>query len=714
MKTVLILSFFLILLSNSAHAKTAITTSGGVSLGSYKGGFLYYLTEFIKSNPKHVQISHMAGASAGGINAIFAVDTLCSKKSFSKEESLFWKVWVNTGVNQLFDPEKVTPLSVFHREGMDPYINELKERFKNGYSKDCNLTIGIPVTSKHPFNMIDHEKVYFPSLRNFFVFTISGNGEGKPVSFRNRIIKGTTKNQLQLPFSDDFNQNYDLIKKVMYATSAFPVAFAPVKIPTCKKSESNCSAENSQESTFFDGGVFDNNPFSLTNQIAELLYPKTYKKFEYYYLNSSNHAFKELDTSSINVEEKENLSSMIANSLSDLIAVSRMSEEATFLKDNLDVIERSIVPTTLLPPMSSPLYAFMGFYDIDFRKFDYELGMNDAREFVKKKYKSKDIRFPSLNNAALHNCFEMIRKSSKEAIDKCEENFPELDENLQKIFQLEIFRAHRFCKNLNDKEGRFKDLCKFYGLSDQAYTIIPNLPKGLDTPTKDSEGEESEVNYILRVLDTLKFKYTDLNLNSSFHVDGVEKVYLSQRRMLNAFKRKQPSQEAAMIGVLETYLLQNLDYIPPSDLLYFNFGNTLEVGIKKNYPTFSKSVNFQASFYFLDYYTFLGSEADNIAISPTIGVSISPRIFHHDNYRLSLGIQLGYQFSSRDGYGGEDCSISDYRVKGSYCSGDLAILYVAAGIFDRVNLKFGYMIHKEIGPVLDAKTGFLMIGYNFF
>ena len=705
---------FLFLIS-STFATTAITTSGGVSLGAYKGGFLYYFTEFLKKNPELAKISHIAGASAGGVNTIYAVDTLCSNTEVQKNDSLFWKTWINTGINQLFDEKKVTPVSVFHRGGLDGVLKKLKDKFRNGYTKKCNLTVGIPITSKRPFNMIDHKRVYFASLRNYFVFTIKGNGVGRPVSFSNLTLKTSTRNQLLLPFSNDFDSNFELVKKAMYATSAFPIAFSPVKIKVCDKKVKLCDLKNAKEQEFLDGGVYDNTPLSLTDLISKQLFPKTYKKTNYYYLNSSNHAFKVLDTSSITAdEEEETLSSMVAHSLTDLIDISRNSAQATFLKENLDIVDRVSVSHTLLPPLSSPLYAFMGFYDIDFRNFDFELGMSDAREFIEDKFGKKKLGLPLFDNGPLHKCFDMVRFPGDESFNECKNVFSKISPNLQKLLQLELFRSHRFCKSLKSKENRFKKQCDFHHRSEDPTVLITNTNSSLYRPFVDDEETESEVNYMLRVLDSLSYDYIDLNHTDDSNIKGVEKVYLSQREMLDALRDNQPVEEAAIISVLETYLLQNLDYIPPSSSLYFNFGTALEIGVNKNFPTFSKSINFQLSVFALDYQTYLGTEANNVALSPTIGLNISPRIFHYDNYRFSLGLQLGRQFSAKDSYGSQQCSSTDYRASGSFCSGTVGVYHVGVNVFDRINLKLGYMLHARVKGVRTPKTGFLMIGYNFF
>ena len=52
--------------------------SGGVSLGAYEAGYLYYFTEMIRRNRELLDLKILTGASAGSVNAMIAIISLCS------------------------------------------------------------------------------------------------------------------------------------------------------------------------------------------------------------------------------------------------------------------------------------------------------------------------------------------------------------------------------------------------------------------------------------------------------------------------------------------------------------------------------------------------------------------------------------------------------------------------------------------------------------
>ena len=105
---------FLLCFSSNLFATPAynrnvgVTISGGVSLGSYEGGFAYYLTEALKKNKLESKFmpKYYTGASAGGINSVLALIETCSFGRSEIDESLFWKTWVPIGLNGLVNKKE--------------------------------------------------------------------------------------------------------------------------------------------------------------------------------------------------------------------------------------------------------------------------------------------------------------------------------------------------------------------------------------------------------------------------------------------------------------------------------------------------------------------------------------------------------------------------------------------------------------------------------
>lgn len=228
---------------NKELSKTAIVTSGGVSLGSYKAGFLLRLTQFISQSNSVNSIDILSGASAGSLNSLLTVDALCNSQNSHFDESLYYKMWVPVGINELFSPDEVKSTSIFHRKGSNDILNALKERFRKGYALHCKKTLIIPITRTEIFNTIKDKRAYTPGLRNFVVVSIKGNGENKPVSFENEILKTNSNDQVALPFTQDFDENFEIVRSVIFASTAFPIAFSPVKLKICENLELPCAQD---------------------------------------------------------------------------------------------------------------------------------------------------------------------------------------------------------------------------------------------------------------------------------------------------------------------------------------------------------------------------------------------------------------------------------------------------------------------------------------
>src|SRR4051812_50145042 len=63
--------------ARSAQPPASITISGGVSLGSYEAGLVYYLVEAMRLNPAAATPRVVTGASAGSVNGFMTILQSC-------------------------------------------------------------------------------------------------------------------------------------------------------------------------------------------------------------------------------------------------------------------------------------------------------------------------------------------------------------------------------------------------------------------------------------------------------------------------------------------------------------------------------------------------------------------------------------------------------------------------------------------------------------
>lgn len=720
MKKILLLLLFCF--STLSVANLAVTTSGGVSLGSYKAGFLYYISEVVKRNSslKNQYLTHFTGASAGAINSYLALDSLCNNIPTHYEDSLFWKTWIPTGIDKLFIKSKSGRQNIFTRDAFQESLFTLENNFKLGFPLGCKITLGIPVTHVKEYNMELTKDVLVPSLKDFFTFTITGRGKGIAPKVENLIFKKKVTRQLLLPFTKDSNYNFDLIKKVLFASSAFPVAFTPVTIPTCIKKhlQSNvaCSSKNSSDLTFIDGGVFDNSPLNLSRDIAiELKGSLKEKKYYYAYINASNQDFPPQESEPKSSKDLDGIIKMSTNYLGSFVETARNGELARLIKQDPYIANRLHVAKAYFAPMGSPMYAFFGFYDKDFRKFDFISGMSDAKLLIQKLPTSLGLNYPEKENWTIFHCLNMAKSNNKDSAKYCLQNKDAVDKNLKILFQISLNRIYNHCRKVSIEKTRHHKACLKAAIKKTPQNFI--LPKSKDNhwvrKNTSSVSLETEEVYILRMLDLYNYNFKDLTKMYPNEDSVIDKIYKNQNEMLNTLKENQPDNEKQFVGIIKTTLLNRLQYIPPKSSTFFNIGNALEAGHSWSTKVLPRWLTFQSSLIVQDIHSYLGTEVDNIALIPNIGLSITG-IRNQLPFRPILSLNYGYQFSLNDQFGQESCNEAHYNRSATTCSGQTLIPSLTLTMLDRFQVKWGVAIYNRKSRAKAPRSGFLMVGFQFY
>lgn len=264
-----------------------MSVSGGISLGAYQAGVNWALVEFFRSTleseaptGKRYRLAAMTGASAGNINTILSLIEWCRAAGRqAPEASLFWNVWVNTGIEQLMP--HYTGMSeqtdaVFHRKFFEDYHFDLvRSRLGAAPGNHCRqaIPIGITLTKSRPGSTRIGTSMLEATTQRYAA-----------------IVSGRTAEQGGVPSKIVFEQPHTDIRRVAglgqivylssttrgriseqsvfrlsLASSAFPVAFGPMKLSYCDTVDLTGSSECRPPHTdlFADGGFFDNNPLDL-------------------------------------------------------------------------------------------------------------------------------------------------------------------------------------------------------------------------------------------------------------------------------------------------------------------------------------------------------------------------------------------------------------------------------------------------------------------
>ena len=286
---------------DAQHVPVILTLSGGVSLGSYEAGVNWGLVEVFKQtqrdsiraawNLPRYHLSAATGASAGNINAFLAAIEWCrTSKPTPPDSSLFWKIWVRTGFDQLFPlaryDQKDTTRALFSRRyfhkvlfdtiaaamlnlppsssdsHLVPPLAEGEEG--SGVRTSCSIPIGVTITRVAPDTIPISSGIHALTQRYAATVTLTRRGnalvfQAPDVALRDNGKLGAL---VLLPDCRDLVPNHHVFPLVE-ASSAFPGAFAPVQLQIQDRPHTECAGESHDSALFSDGGLFDNNPIDL-------------------------------------------------------------------------------------------------------------------------------------------------------------------------------------------------------------------------------------------------------------------------------------------------------------------------------------------------------------------------------------------------------------------------------------------------------------------
>lgn len=278
--------------ATSSTASDALVVSGGVSLGAYQAGALFYLAQ-------HQTFGTATGASAGNINAALLGLHRCrqeDKRDTDLFGNIFFDTWINIGIDKLapetLDEESYRDL-FRHDIGSEGYRSVAQEVAKgsaantspyaesnNGlftrsafaaaeanvkakieaddFEVGCSFKLGITVT-KAIADRPEIQGIKVAVQRRVVPLQLSVPDN----TLRITTSTGTIVHGRPLYLPGDINAD-DLLQ-VVRASSAFPVAFGPVELSDCQKLP---CADQTPKELFLDGGLFDNVPLSLAHELA--------------------------------------------------------------------------------------------------------------------------------------------------------------------------------------------------------------------------------------------------------------------------------------------------------------------------------------------------------------------------------------------------------------------------------------------------------------
>jgi hypothetical protein len=659
----------------------SLSVSGGISLGSYMAGYLYYATEFVKNNPTRLAVKSVTGASAGSVNAFVSIVSLCSDLSNDPQSSLFWHSWKGLDIDRLMgaNPEG---LAVFSREPLIAAADSIEKVWKMGLPESCDMVLGVTTTRRRALEVKITDTFLLPRAEEKFLLRIQGRGRGKYPFISNYLLYDYDFSQSALFLGDKSEnagkQQYEAAKNLMFASSAFPVAFMPVKLSHCVNasadSPNECNGSNAQVDEFVDGGVFDNQPLRLAFRIASAGLRKNEQNI-YQWIDKPSHkksipptnllyTYVDLSARAYPVASEKfsgndsSLLGFIGESIAGFVGSSRSKEIYTLLEGSPEVKEKMRSTLNYYPRISEHLGAFFGFFDESFREFDYYLGIYDAyRSFrsgtqTSASLKAMPMAYPEeryINETNAKNwdgflCMRAVFDRQNSLLSHCAS--AKLY-NFRILMQVSLNRLYQNCSEQKAtatlRHKRHADCSR--AMAGESPPQVPGLPMQSHWRKKPGEGE---FEHTMRLLAENYYHFKGYGLSPEQAALGKEVIKEKLVAMVDNFSEKQDTYEGALLKAAGRPLLNFISYSPSFSHYYLTVGSNFELGASISVvrsgllPSWFR-VN--PALQIQGLHTLLSSTRDEVALSPVLGFELEPLWASTAFIQWRAGVRGGYRFS---------------------------------------------------------------------
>ena len=699
-------------LPDTSSSNFARVVSGGVSLGGYQAGVLYIETEWFKHDPS-LATHIFTGASAGSANSLLSAVASCLPANPDPTKDPGYQTWMDLGYRRLFVPEEVGPNHVFSRAPLQDTISRMAEVWKAGLPEKCDVTVGMSVTRLESVPVRIHAALTLPKLTERFAFRIRGRGPQRPPSIQSVVLPKYPFAQPLLPFrsgesKEDTTENLRLLGDVVFASAAFPGAFKPVELDYCLFTPGNpveCKTPT-HKAWFIDGGVFDNNPLRLAVQLAEQRFPQG---LSISYLDPDLTAFP-VPHKETKEEEAVNLMSMLTGVAGEFVATARSRELTSLAESRPKLTERMFITQRNFPTMSELLTAFLGFFESEFRRFDFYIGMLDSYSTLESTIERLGAGAGESLLSTLHPSFasgnlDDIPKSWRPFacvlgyMGKDAEQYRPVcqDKELRDfriLVQVALDRLYAQCSTT--KVATSHPHCA----RAKAGAAVPRVLPNFDDEERTDRLLENETDFVhsMRLLEGYQFHYKDLGLTRDEAKHGRVKLRRAMLSMTSALAAAQPTRSDRILLKSAGRMIANtVQYEPPKNWAYVLVGNGLEIGASflpfdwnRSWMRFSTALRIDGLRTLLD----LNTTSINFTLAAGLEFEILP--LTNQFVQPQIGIRGGYRFATRDRFHTRECTeavaLSDRRN----CSQGMFQAYAALGIFERIRVQVGLTFFPEV------------------
>ena len=707
---------------------------------------MHSLTEGVKRRRPNIDLRVATGASAGSANALISLIESCAPQNDDPTRGLGYQTWVPVGLSELFDPDQVTATSVFTRRPLEQAMSRISDQLRAGLRADCDVVLGVSVTRRaaalRPLRRQHLEpKLQIPHLQEKFVLRIRGRGPGRMPVVQNYLLPEQREPQPYLPLSeaeDDASQlrNFEHVFTLLYASAAFPLAFAPVELEHCMTAPSGVAAppacRKPDRALFVDGGFFDNAPLRLNFRIVELNLRED-KSSEvrwrapaepatgsappvlFAFIDPSAASYPALDRADDGKLPEDEALGLTIGLARSFVAASRLRELQAVAEDPHDgarVDRDTHLTNSQLPTVSSQLGAFFGFFERDFREFDFYVGMYDGIATFRR---ALELRVGGERAAAaLMATYPVLARPYRAdmpeglkplacLISQLEDGYAghgaacdgEALRNFRVLLQVSLDRLHSVCARtpLDALPPLASPAC-FAAARGAARTRVRGVSP-IDDERRRRRSDEADFEYTLRLLASYQFEFRDLGLSPKEAEYARLAMHRKLREMTSTIAENQPTHASAALVATVGHLGANLlGYEPPRRLIYLSGGTAFELGGTFTPALFAADwLRINAGLQLSRWQQLASPQSAQLALSVFLGPELQLLPISGSALHWMLGGRFGYQAAWLDRGGGRACTPARADGDARTCSQFLTQGYLAVAILERLRMQFGVEIY---------------------
>lgn len=749
----------------SRKISLAITISGGVSLGAYQAGYLYYLTETAKRNPTLFDFRLVTGASAGMINAMLTLLSMGREDGavLDPTESLFYKIWTEMRYRELLDIENAPPGALSSKRLLNQLADVIESEWNKGLKADFDMVFGASATRFEGRNVEISDSLHVKTLEEKFAFRVRGRGRGIRSAVTNYVDTHFGLQQALLPFAPPDglslkrSSDFSVIRQIMFASSAIPVVFQPQEVAYCltqpggvgdkKRREDTSCRDPDREDYFVDGGIVDRKPLRLAHRIARsglVLSDRGFPEwrdepdmergtlpenvfFLYVDPRTPSYPTPVADDADEFFAESAKVFKTAGQFFKGIFRSVQSKELYTLVEEHPEIRQRIQLATHNFPTMGGQMANFFGFFDRKIRKFDFYLGMLDARRFLETVVTDrmrKLFQDDAILIALPETQFEMRSSADTDTgwrpyfcLRSAVDGQKRYDAacrtsslyDFRILAQATLDRLYDLCRNAEGDAGKDNPHCQAAAAGKTPPHVwgVRSAPK--DAWKRPDDDSENSFEYTMRLLEMYDFHFKDLGLERGDADLAMSRIREELLSYVDRFAKKLRYGEAMAVRILGKPAINFFAYAPPAGIVYLVAGTGAELAFsatlgKSNWLRFNFALEFEG------FNLFLTNKPNAFALTPAIGLELELYPLSSPLLQTRLGARIGYQFSTEDQFLTGTCDASWFQNDPIRCSAPVTQFFVAFVLYERIRLQLGVEWYPKWLPPMNTFDEHLFSG----